>query len=123
MKRRKAETLAESVVSLAVFGIIMAGVCDFMSTQTNFIARTKKRDELMYRVQQLSDNKIFEALIDREKILEHDSYIEATNDKTWKTASIDILERTVASFDWNADKKILTVKINNSDSMNFSLPK
>lgn len=122
MKRRKAETLAESVVSLAVFGIIMAGVCDFMSTQTNFIARTKKRDELMYRVQQLSDNKIFEALIERKEIC-GDKDIVARDELTWETASIDILERTVASFDWNADKKILKVKINNNDSMDFSLPK
>lgn len=101
MKRRKAETLAESVVSLAVFGIIMAGVCDFMSTQTNFIARTKKRDDIMYTTQVLMTSDDFWANINN-------------NDD-------EITSKT--SYDWDKDKKILKVKINNNDSMDFSLPK
>ena len=95
MKRRKAETLAESIMSLAAFGVIMAGVCDFMSNQTNFIARTRQRDELMYKAQELVSSNIFTEL--------KDSTIDSTD------------------YIWDGEKK-LTIKAKNS-SMDFYLTK
>ena len=47
-KRRKGETLAEILMALLVFGIILGGVSDFIANHTTLIARVKTRDELMY---------------------------------------------------------------------------
>ncbi|MBQ7559880.1 MAG: hypothetical protein IJT20_06500 [Synergistaceae bacterium] len=98
MKRRKAETLAESIMSLAAFGVIMAGVCDFMSNQTNFIARTKHRDELMYYAQ---------------------LYTNQHPDLDY------VLESTDLGLSISRDKSnnILNVKKGTSEPITFSLPK
>ena len=98
-KKRKAETLAEIVASMAAFGVIISGLCDFMAGQTKFIAQTKHRDELMYKAQDL---------INRNKILE-------------KIGNSDI---TSDDYLWDADKKVLTVKDNSfQESLEFSLPR
>ena len=47
-KRRNGETLAEILMALLVFGIIMGGVSDFIANHTTMIARIKQRDELIY---------------------------------------------------------------------------
>ena len=94
--KRKAETLAESVISMAVFGVLMSGVCSFMSNQTQFIAWTRHRDELMYKAQLLDAKNIYSELGDSDVISD--------------------------DFDWDKDKRILTVKISN-DSMEFFFPK
>lgn len=114
MKRRKAETLAESIMSLAAFGVIMAGVCDFMSNQTNFIARTRQRDELMYKAQELASNGIFNNLGNDD--------ITAGVLSTYKPEKDEIEKlENIASFDWDGEKK-LTIKAKNS-SMDFYLTK
>ena len=59
-KNRKAETLAESVVTIAVFGIVLLGLTDFMSSQINYVARLKHRDKLISKAQELvADNDFF----------------------------------------------------------------
>ena len=47
-KKRKGETLAEILMALLVFGIILGGVSDFIANHTTLIARIKQRDELIY---------------------------------------------------------------------------
>ncbi|MBR0095108.1 MAG: hypothetical protein IJP91_07500 [Synergistaceae bacterium] len=118
--KRKAETLAESVISMAVFGVLMSGVCSFMSNQTQFIAWTRHRDELMYKAQKLVEYKLPEALLEHDEHIGHD--IKADNATTWRTTAINDLEKNIGSFDWDIDKRILTVRITN-DSMEFFFPK
>ena len=111
-KKSKGETLAEVVTALAAFGVLLSGLMDFMSTQLQFIARTKHRDELMFKAQILSNYNVFEKLGNDD--------IKAEN--FGSDSDIEKLE-SKASFDWDADKKIITLKNSNSNaSLNFSIP-
>lgn len=47
-KRRRAETLAEVLMGLFIFGLLMGGISDFIANQTIHVARIKQRDELLY---------------------------------------------------------------------------
>ena len=48
LKKRKAETLIEVVVAMAVFGVIMSGITDFMAEQTKNVARIIDKDAILY---------------------------------------------------------------------------
>ena len=96
MKKQNGETLAEALIALAAFGILLSGITDFMATNLKFVAWTKQRDNLMYTVQTL-----------------------ATSDDVWN--KILTGNQKNASYDWDATKKKLTIKVNNY-SMDFALP-
>ncbi len=116
IKIRKGETLAESVMALAIFGVLMLGITDFMAGQTNYIARTHYRDEIIYQAQALTANNFFDAL--KEKW--NDDFSAEDSDLP---DAIKKLE-TKASFDWNGQenyKKVLTIK-NGTEEMSFTLP-
>lgn len=133
MKRRKAETLAESIMSLAAFGVIMAGVCDFMSNQINFIAWTKHRDELMYNQEWLLSNAQW--LLDNDLISQlennHKKDVIAGNKTTYpnndqvkfnikgEIKDVEYVEENIVSFDWNHEDKKLITK-NNVTSISIS---
>lgn len=51
MKKHRAETLIEFLTAVFVFGIMMAGVFEFIAIQTTMLARISTRDELMYQAQ------------------------------------------------------------------------
>ncbi len=53
MKKRKAETLIEIVIAMLVFGIISAGVFDFMAQQKLYLARARDRYNMFYAAQKL----------------------------------------------------------------------
>ena len=95
IKKRKAETLAESVVSIAVFGILLLGITDFMSSQINYVARLKHRDNLINKAQELVANDVFTKM----KITPiSDDYV------------------------WSEDYGVLTVK-SGKEELHFALPK
>ena len=75
-KKRKAETFAESVVAIAVFGILLLGLTDFMSSQISYVARLKHRDKIISKAQELITGKNF-----FEIIRTADSF--KANDSTW----------------------------------------
>lgn len=142
MKRRKAETLAESIMSLAAFGVIMAGVCDFMSNQINFIAWTKHRDELMYNQEWLLSNgqwilaNNISTRLDNHTVIAGNKVTYPKVNEMWfdvfdseekKLISVDVeyVEEHIVSFDWdNFDwdnrGKMLIVK-NNIAFLSFDL--
>ena len=53
MKRRTAETLIEIITAMTVFGVISAGIFDFMANQTLHLARVRDREKMLYAVQKL----------------------------------------------------------------------
>ena len=96
MKKQNGETLAEALIALTAFGILLSGITDFMATNLKFVAWTKQRDNLMFNVQTL-----------------------VNSDDVW--SKILAGNENNASYDWDANNKKLTVKINNY-SMDFTLP-
>lgn len=126
MKRRKAETLAESIMSLAAFGVIMAGVCDFMSNQTNFIARTRHRDDVMFNQEWLLSNAQWilanniSTRLDKHTVIAGNEITYPKLSEMWfdvfdieekKLISVDVgyVEENIVSFDWDhEDKKLIT---------------
>ena len=121
-QRRKAETLSEAVVSIAVFGILLLGLTDFMSSQINFSARLYHRDNLINKAQELvaKSSDIFAELRSVNKTFK-------ASDGTL-TTNLKHIEKKVVSFDWDIDKKILTLhdvnKTNNSKTyeLEFAIP-
>ena len=57
LKKRKAETLIEIITAMAVFGVMLGGICDFMSNQTANVAYIMKRDDMMYYANWYMNNK------------------------------------------------------------------
>mgnify|MGYP002626917266 CR=1 FL=1 len=53
MKKLKAETLIEIVTAMAVFGVISAGLFDFMANQILHLARVRDRENMLYAAQKL----------------------------------------------------------------------
>ena len=110
LKQQKGETLAESVVTIAIFGILLIGITDFMSSQINFVARLHHRDEIINKAQILTANNVFKEL--------------GTNpisaDNSGLPSEVKELEK-LASFDWDKDKKILIVK-DGTEELQFALP-
>ena len=49
--KRKAETLIEVVVAMAVFGVMMSGLSEFIAEQTRNVARLIDKDALLYMAQ------------------------------------------------------------------------
>ena len=96
----KAETLSETVVSMAIFGILLLGITDFMSSQINFASNIKHKDELIFKAQSLA--------------MEEDFL------KKLREATSDIVS---TDYTWSKDKKILTVKDKYSkEELFFALP-
>ena len=93
-KKRKAETLAESVVAIAVFGILLLGLTDFMSSQINYVARLKHRDKIISKAQELIANDIF---------------------TTMKVTPVS------DDYVWSEDYKVLIVK-DGAEELHFALP-
>ena len=117
-KTRKAETLSEAVVTIAIFGILLLGLTDFMSSQIHFTARTRYRDKIISTAQELvarSGDKIFVELRNFDKNV-------AYND-TALTDNMDYIQKNIIGFDWEDDKKILTLYDSNAAySINFAFP-
>ena len=121
--KRKAETLSEAVVSIAVFGILLLGLTDFMSSQISFAARNYHRDFLINKAQELVASKF-----NNKNIFE---VVRTRNSFTAQNAPTEIREfENIVSFDWdnatNERKKILRLKYDvkkqNTDTLDFALP-
>ena len=127
LKIKKGETLAESVVTIAIFGILLIGITDFMSSQINFAARLHHRDEIVNMAQKLmagnaddgSGKKIniFEALRKQNK-----SFTAAESGLTTAVQNFE----GIVSFDciWSNDKygsHFLVIK-DGTEEMHFALP-
>ena len=102
LKKQKGETLAESVVTIAIFGILLTGITDFMSSQINFVARLHHRDEIINKAQILTANNVF------------DEIRLNSNNFTKDFTSGD-------KYIWSNDKKILIVK-DGAEELQFALP-
>ena len=50
-KTRAGETLIEVVTAMTIFGIVSAGIFDFIANQTLALARAKDRENMMYYAQ------------------------------------------------------------------------
>ncbi|MBR2209671.1 MAG: hypothetical protein IJ859_12760 [Synergistaceae bacterium] len=112
--KRKAETLSEAVVSIAVFGILLLGLTDFMSSQMKYIARLHSRDELINKAQELEANNVFESVRNKDSFKAKD-------------APSDIQKfESIVSFDWSNKVKVLTLIYNadkkSSDTLLFAMP-
>ncbi|MBQ7220843.1 MAG: prepilin-type N-terminal cleavage/methylation domain-containing protein [Synergistaceae bacterium] len=55
-KKRSGETLVEVLTAMTIFGVIFAGVSDFMTNQTLALARAKTREKMMYYAQVWTNN-------------------------------------------------------------------
>lgn len=51
MRKRRGESLAEFLTASLVFGIIMAGLFEFMANQTENLAMIRDRDTMMFYAQ------------------------------------------------------------------------
>ena len=91
--KRKGETFTEFLTSATVFGIMMAGLFEFMANQTQSLANIRDRDNLMYHAGR---------------------FMTISRDVTGTTNDT----QAGVSFDLTSD--ILTVK-NNNASMTFRL--
>ncbi len=60
MIKRKAETLVEIITAMAIFGVMLGGICDFMSNQTANVAYIMKRDDMMFAVQEYQNRNLSE---------------------------------------------------------------
>ena len=99
LKRKAGETLAESVMALAIFGVVMLGLTDFMAGETNYIARTHYRDNIIYKAQEFTANNRFSELKENESFTSKDAYV------------------------WSHDKKVVTVILKDStETLSFALP-
>ena len=58
--KRKAETLVEIITAMAIFGVMLGGICDFMSNQTANVAYIMKRDDMMFAVQEYQNRNLSE---------------------------------------------------------------
>ena len=97
MRRRRAETLAEFLVAMIVFAMIMTGVFDFITNQLTNAARVKDYDFFMFYTQKY--------------INEHSSSIPASG-------QIDDTERDTITF--TKSNNVLTASQGNK-SMKFTI--
>lgn len=137
--KRKGETFAEFLTAAVVFGLIAAAVFEFMANQTQTLANIRDRDNLIYLAQVVCDWNISGDLsgthINNRNMLHNvKRNIEASNKSTYKYDDkndkfmikptgyepITTIQEKIVSFDWDKDKKILTIK-NNNASMQFTL--
>ena len=96
--KRKGETFTEFLTAIAVFGVIIAGVFEFMANQTKSLADIRDRDNLLFQAQR---------------------FMAVSDDETLKDSDYSCRDDEI-SFTFSKDAKILTVK-NNNASMTFSL--
>ena len=66
MKKRTAETLIEIVTAMTVFGVISAGIFDFMGNQTLHLARIRDRENMLYAAQKLISCSSFDVVEENE---------------------------------------------------------
>ncbi len=148
--KRKGETFAEFLTAATVFGIIAASMFEFMANQTQTLANIRDRDNLIYGAQVVCNWNISRDIIPtgstqtvtvyNHNILHNvDHNITAGTESTYAYSNkstgqdpefsisntepnspITYLETKIVSFDWDINKKILTVK-NNNASMTFTL--
>lgn len=140
--KRKGETFAEFLTAATVFGLIAASMFEFMANQTQTLANIRDRDNLMYGAQVVCNWNISRDLDGGIKIRDHNMLhnvredIKANNRANYEykdkndyllyftipanESPIKYLQENIVSFDWDKDKKILTVK-NNNASMQFTL--
>ena len=132
--KRKGETFTEFLTALTVFGVIIAGIFEFMANQTQSLANIRDRDNLMYLSQRVCNWTIsgtFQGItVKNRNILHHITHnIRAGEPLTYEYTDAEIqdgpndiieIEHNIVSFDWDENAKILTVK-NNNASMTFSL--
>ena len=101
--KRKGETFTEFLTALTVFGVIIAGIFEYMANQTQSLANIRDRDNLIYhagRFMVTSGDKAHEKNI--------------TSDYSNNDSKENI------TFTLTDNRKILTVT-NNNASMTFSL--
>ncbi len=55
MRKRRGESLAEFLTASLVFGIIMAGLFEFMANQTENLAMIRDRDTMMFYAQKYAN--------------------------------------------------------------------
>ena len=119
-KTRKAETLSEAVVSIAIFGILLIGLTDFMGSQIRFAARTRYRDKIISNAQELmarSGDVVFAELRNINK--------NVTSKDSTLTVSMDYIQKNIVNFDWEDNKQVLTlynVNKTNTYTLDFALP-
>ena len=103
--KRKGETLTEFLTALTVFGLMAAGIFEFIANQTENLADIKNKDEIMYHAQR------FEA-ISRDKI--------ATLPNSW-TDTTNRVQYTLTDSKKNITVTLLTDDEEERASMTFSL--
>ena len=136
--KRKGETFTEFLTASMVFGIMMAGLFEFMANQTQTVANIRDRDNLMYLAQRVCDWNISgtfpghgeNVTVKHRNILHHITHnVNAGEPLTYPYVDEEItegptdiidIEHDVVSFDWDKDNHILTVR-NNNASMTFSI--
>lgn len=95
LKKQKGETLAEAVVAMAVFAVLLLGITNFISAQIHFVARLHHRDNIINKAQ---------ILVASDDIL----------------AKLDSLSDT-DDYKWDSTNKVLTVK-DGVEELDFVLP-
>ncbi|MBQ9903198.1 MAG: prepilin-type N-terminal cleavage/methylation domain-containing protein [Synergistaceae bacterium] len=99
MRKRRGESLAEFLTASLVFGIIMAGLFEFMANQTENLAMIRDRDDLMFYAQK---------------------YINKPEDKRPNNDEA-VEEDGNTKYHINDEKTLLTVTKENGQELNFSL--
>lgn len=137
--KRKGETFTEFLTAAAVFGVMMAGIVEFMANQTDNLAKIRQMDDMIYYANWLSQQPISgtfgsdDGLIelkDRNILRNINHKIIAGSPLTYPyydrdvtkspTKSLEYLE-DVVKFDWDNTSHILTVKRTSEVSMSFKL--
>ena len=125
--KRKAETLIEVVVAMAVFGVMMSGLSEFIAEQTRNVARLIDKDRFIYQQQKLvalgqwliaQDAKENLENVTRDIIAgEKTTYpnlnvapFSLTTNGTRESKDVEYIEENIVSFDWYEDEKQLIVK-------------
>ena len=96
--RRKGETLTEFLTAATVFGLMMAGIFEFIANHTETLADIRDKDELMYHAQRFA----------------------AVSRDISGTTGVTRDKKEGVSFDFANDKKTLTVS-NSRSYLTFSL--
>ena len=128
-KRRRAETLAEILMGLFIFGLLMGGISDFIANQTLQVARIKDRDKLIYNEQKLMalGQRLLElGLVEKLKT----NKVIAGNPSTYPSTTFNIngtnrtveyIEENIVSFDWYKENKKILTTLNNITSVDINL--
>ena len=146
--KRKGETFAEFLAAITVFGILAAGISEFMAVQTQNTVRIRDWDNFMYAAQAVCSWSISRditvpggtANIREHNILHNiDHSIEAGKTGTYDYSNKDtgadpefkiehadedspVTEiQNIASFDWDKDNHALTVKKAGGATMSLTL--